>query len=204
MPASRVTPAGSQATGRRRGSPRGPLYPIFPSMKLSTLEAIFRALEDEAVRYLVAGGVAVNAHGYQRLTQDLDLVLDLEEENVLRAVRALAGLSYRPVLPVEAEDLADPEKRREWHEQRNVEVFSMLSDLYPGTAVDLFVREPFDFEREYSAAMVGRVASGLEVRFVRLATLIAMKEEADRPRDRDDTRHLRWIMEEGKEASDGE
>lgn len=27
---------------------------------------------------IVAGGVAVNAHGYQRVTQDLDLVLSLD------------------------------------------------------------------------------------------------------------------------------
>ena len=42
------------------------------SMKLRTLEAIFTALNDGGVRFLVAGGVAVNAHGYQRMTQDLE------------------------------------------------------------------------------------------------------------------------------------
>ncbi|MCH7891199.1 MAG: hypothetical protein IH921_06830 [Gemmatimonadetes bacterium] len=57
------------------------------SMKLRTLEAIFAVLNGGGVRYLVAGGVAVNAHGYQRMTQDLDLVLDLERNNVLTALR---------------------------------------------------------------------------------------------------------------------
>lgn len=33
-------------------------------MKLASIEAIVRALESAGVRYLVAGGVAVNAHGY--------------------------------------------------------------------------------------------------------------------------------------------
>lgn len=168
-------------------------------MELASLEAVFRALNEAGVRYLVAGGVAVNAHGYQRLTQDLDLVVELERENVLTALRALEGLGYRPTLPVEARELADPEKRRRWREERNVEVFSMFSDEYPGTAVDLFVREPFDFDEEYSAAMKGEVAPGLDVRFVRLPTLISMKEEAGRPRDQDDARHLRWILEEREE-----
>ena len=43
---------------------------IMSSMRLPTLEAIFGILNDREVRDLVAGGVAVNAHGYQRMTQD--------------------------------------------------------------------------------------------------------------------------------------
>ena len=168
-------------------------------MKLRTLEAIFAALNDRGVRYLVAGGVAVNAHGYQRMTQDLDLVLDLGRDNVLAALRALAELGYRPVLPVEPEEFANPDRRREWNEERNVEVFSLTSDVHRETTVDLFVRHPFGFEEEYAEAMVGEVAPGLNVRFVRLRTLIRMKRETGRARDEDDAEHLRWILEEMEE-----
>lgn len=165
-------------------------------MKLPTLEAIFAALNGRGVRYLVAGGVAVNAHGYQRMTQDLDLVLDLEVENVLAALRALAELGYGPMLPVELEDFANPECRREWNEERNVEVFSLTSDVHRETTIDLFVRDPFAFDGEYAKAMIGEVASGLNVPFVRLTTLIAMKRRTGRARDEDDVEHLGWILEE--------
>ncbi len=168
-------------------------------MKLRTLEAIFTSLNDGGVRYLVAGGVAVNAHGYQRMTQDLDLVLDLERDNVLTALRALAELGYRPVLPVEPEEFADPDRRREWNEERNVEVFSLTSDVHRETTIDLFVRAPFGFDEEYAEAMVGEVAPGLNVRFVRLRTLIRMKRATGRARDEDDAEHLRWILEEMEE-----
>ena len=40
------------------------------------------------------------------------------------------------------------------------------------------------------------LASGVQMRFVRLRTLIAMKEASGRPLDLDDVRHLRWIAEE--------
>ena len=168
-------------------------------MKLRTLEAIFAALNDGGVRYLVAGGVAVNAHGYQRMTQGLDLVLDLGRDNVLAALRALAELGYRPVLPVEPEEFANPERRREWNEERNVEVFSLTSDVHRETTIDLFVRDPFGFAEEYAEAMVGEVAPGLNVRFVRLRTLIAIKQKTGRARDEDDAEHLRWILEEMEE-----
>ena len=54
-------------------------------MKLETLECIFRGLAEHGVRYLVAAGVAVNVHGYQRATQDLGLVVQLDRDNVLGA-----------------------------------------------------------------------------------------------------------------------
>ena len=44
------------------------------------------------VRYLVAGGLAVVAHGYLRFTADVDLIVDLEPANVTRAVAALESL----------------------------------------------------------------------------------------------------------------
>ena len=165
-------------------------------MKLPTLEAIFAVLNDRGVRYLVAGGVTVNAHGYQRMTQHLDLILDLGTDNVLVALRALAELGYSAVLPVETEEFANPERRQEWNEERNVEVFSLTSDVHRETTVDLFVRNPFEFDEEYAEAMVGEVAPGLNVRFVRLRTLIAMKQKTGRARDEDDAEHLRWILEE--------
>jgi hypothetical protein len=41
-------------------------------MKLASVEALVAALEEAGVRYLVAGGLAVNAHGYLRFTHDVD------------------------------------------------------------------------------------------------------------------------------------
>src|SRR5665811_2033146 len=55
------------------------------AMKLSTLEIILQELDSAGVRYLVAGGVATNAYGYQRLTQDLDLVIGMHRANILGA-----------------------------------------------------------------------------------------------------------------------
>ena len=103
------------------------------------------------------------------------------------------------MLPVETEEFANPERRREWNEERNVEVFSLTSEVHRGTTIDLFVRAPFGFDEEHAQAMVGEVAPGLNVRFVRLPTLIAMKRKTGRARDEDDVEHLRWILEELEE-----
>ena len=52
-------------------------------MKLATFDAIVAALDGAGVRYLVAGGLAVNAHGYLRMTNDVDLV-DIERLQMIQ------------------------------------------------------------------------------------------------------------------------
>lgn len=77
-----------------------------------------------------------------------------------------------------------------------MEVFSLVSEDYRDTTIDLFVTEPFDFGSAYRDALVTELAPGVEMRFVGLRTLIRMKEAAGRPLDLDDARHLRWIADE--------
>ena len=165
-------------------------------MKLAAFEAIVTALRNARVRYLVAGGVAVNAHGYVRLTQDVDLVIQLKPDNIRSAFEALAGLGYRPTVPVTADQFADPAQRARWVREKGMQVLNFHSELHRPFTVDVFVTEPFDFEREYDAAMQGELAPGLTVRFVSIPALIAMKQLANRPRDHDDIEHLKLILEE--------
>ncbi|MGB5406736.1 MAG: hypothetical protein WBN08_08360 [Thiogranum sp.] len=77
-------------------------------MKLDSVEQIFQALNSAGVRYLVAGGLAVNAHGYLRFTKDVDFVLQLVPDNIQRAFAALGDLGYRPNVPVTGAQFADP------------------------------------------------------------------------------------------------
>lgn len=165
-------------------------------MKLASLEGIARALTEADVRYLIVGGLAVSAHGYIRATQDVDLVIALDPDNILRAFRALAALGYQPLVPITAGQFANPELRSQWIRDKGMRVLNFFSDRHRETNVDVFVTEPFDFEREYPNALRGDLAPGLSVRFVSLPTLIVMKQEANRPRDLDDVQHLRWILEE--------
>jgi hypothetical protein len=51
-------------------------------VKLTSFEAIVRALNDAGVRYLIAGGLAVNAHGYLRFTKDADFIIQLIPDNI--------------------------------------------------------------------------------------------------------------------------
>ena len=153
-------------------------------MEVRSIEAIVRALNDAGVRYLIAGGVAVVAHGYVRYTADLDVILELSDANLRPAVTALAGLGYRPTAPVALEAFADGPTRAEWIRTKGLTVLSLHSAQHPQTVVDLFVEEPFDFAKAYAAAARMEVAAGLPATFVGLDDLLASSGRPVVPRTR--------------------
>ncbi len=165
-------------------------------MKLASFEAIVRTLNTAEVRYLIAGGLAVNAHGYVRFTKDVDIVIALDAANVLAAFNALATLGYRATVPITAEQFADEDLRQTWIDEKNMKVLNFFSDAHRETPIDLFVFEPFEFETEHSLALQGELLPDLTARFVSIPTLIRMKEAANRARDLDDIEHLRMILQE--------
>lgn len=165
-------------------------------MNLASFEAIVLALEKARVRYLVAGGLAVNAHGYLRFTKDVDFVVQLVPENILAAFQALGSLDYKPLVPVTAEQFADAALRESWIRDKGMEVLQLWSDRHLETPVDIFVSEPFPFDKEYERALVKPLYGTNPVRFVSIPTLIAMKETANRDQDRIDIEHLRMRLQD--------
>lgn len=163
-------------------------------MRLTAFEAVAKALTAGGVRYLVAGGLAVNAHGYIRLTMDIDLVIALEPGNIHKAFQALSGIGYHPTVPIDAEAFSSDGQRQRWRDEKGMRVLNFFSKLHPGTSVDVFVYEPFDFAHEYGIALQAELLPEVDVRFVSIGTLISMKRAAGRPRDLDDIQHLEWLQ----------
>jgi len=164
-------------------------------MKLASFEMIARALNEVGVRYLVAGGLAVNAHGYMRFTKDVDIVLRLVPDNIMRAFQSLGRLGYEPNVPVTAGQFANDALRNSWIKNKGMQVLQLWSDAHLETPIDIFVTEPLDFEKEYKNALIKPLYGTVEVRFVTIPTLIRMKQAAGREQDRIDIEHLRMGRE---------
>jgi len=166
-------------------------------MKLADVEAILRALNDAEVRYLIVGGLAVVAHGYIRATVDIDIVLNLEESNARNAMRALIAIGYRPLVPVDALEFANPEIRKRWQTEKHMIVFQLRNPNRDSTRLDLFVEEPFSFSDELARAKWESVA-GLRVPVLCLERLLQMKRESGRPQDLADVEQLMLISQNRK------
>jgi hypothetical protein len=60
---------------------------------------LFRALARHDVEYVTIGGIAIQAYGGQRLTQDLDVVIAPSTENLARLASAVLDLDARILGP---------------------------------------------------------------------------------------------------------
>lgn len=65
-------------------------------MSLLDPTRVLRALADAGIQYILIGGFATILHGYERLTQDLDLCYERSRENVSRLAAVLQELHARP------------------------------------------------------------------------------------------------------------
>jgi hypothetical protein len=87
---------------------------------MQLFKKLFSSLNKATIKYMVAGGIAVNLYGIERATADLDIALELEEGNLLRFINVAEKLGLRPKIPVKLGDFIDPEKRRSWRMDKGV------------------------------------------------------------------------------------
>ena len=121
-----------------------------------TLRDLARRLPEAGVSYAVIGGMALNLHGYERVTTDVDLIMT--REGLDRFVANLVGVGYVP---------AHPGARKHFkHAETGVRVEVIVTGEYPGDGMpkDISFPDPDD------------VAIDLDgVRVVNLQTLIELK-----------------------------
>lgn len=156
-------------------------------------EPVIHALNEDRVRYVVVGGLAVVLHGHARLTADLDLIVDLAPEEASRAMECLTRLGLRPRAPVDPRSFADPAQRRSWIEEKGMTVLGMWAPARPMLSVDVFVDTPIPFDELFAAATLLQLRT-TTVRVASIEHVIRLKQIADRPVDRDDIAALQRLQ----------
>jgi hypothetical protein len=150
---------------------------------------LFTLLAAANVRFVVVGGLALLLHGLDRLTADVDLVIDLSTDATRDTVRALTQGGYRAMAPVDPMALADPEQRRAWQATRGMQVFSFWDTTNTRPTVDLMLAPVVSFADLWSDATIVTIG-GIDVRVASITHLIRMKEAAGRPQDLADLERL--------------
>lgn len=160
-------------------------------MTKASLELIIKSLNDAGVRYLVVGGIAVIAHGYVRLTVDIDLLIQLDPTNIVTALNSLQKLGYRPTIPVTPDEFADADRRQSWIDQKQMKVLKLFSDAHRETSIDVFVSDPLGFDDAYGRVQCYPLAENVQVPVCSYEDLIKLKRLAARPKDMLDLEQLR-------------
>ena len=163
-------------------------------MSFSTeVHRVISELNKHEVRYLVVGGIAVNLHGWQRSTTDIDVITDLSYENLQRFGETLRILGYSPRQPIKIEEASDPKIREQGRKEKNAVALFFQNNSAPYTAVDILYNSPLDFEQAYEARKEFKLNSGDSIKVCSLEHLIQLKRQSSRKRDMDDVEALEAI-----------
>ena len=157
-------------------------------------QTIFRELNSLGIDYLVVGGLAVNFHGVPRMTYDIDLMVHLEPENILKLVTKLTQWGYKPKIPVDPRDLADEMKRNSWIFEKGMKALNFYSETLPIGEIDIIIDTPIPYEELRNRAI------RIELQDERMPVasihdLIELKLRAGRKQDLADVEHLRMVLE---------
>ena len=152
-------------------------------------ENIFEQLEKNKVDYLLIGGLAVALYGIPRTTGDIDLMINMNPENLLRLIKTMKQLGFIPKAPVKAEDLADPHKRAEWIQSKNMKVFSFYHPDNPYALIDVMIDNPLNYE-ELARGKTQVSSRGAKIFLIPKKMLIKLKELAGREQDLSDIKAL--------------
>lgn len=151
---------------------------------------LFAALARHEVDYVTIGGIAIQAHGGQRLTQDLDIAIAASGENLTRLADALDDLDARILGPDGRRSKSTPSaallgSSDQWH---------LITDHGPLDVVTLPAHlGPFE---EMRARAHQTPLGDLTIPIAHRDDLLEMKRASARPQDVADVRLLESLGDE--------
>lgn len=148
------------------------------------LKRLVNFLEEAGVDYAVLGGIAVSVYSEPRMTQDIDLNIILDMDDVAEFLKKSRKYGFRPVPP-------------------DINKFVKETGVIPMRFFKNGVAGKFDFiiaqnPVEFAGIKRARLKSiwGVKVKIVTAEDLLLHKLLSDRPRDREDARGI--ILRQGE------
>jgi predicted nucleotidyltransferase len=158
------------------------------------LRQLLEQLVAADVRFVLVGGLAVNAWGYIRATRDVDIVPDPSPGNLERLDTLLAGIGGKVDVDGRLLDsnaispfLRTGDRTLVVTDLGRVDILQGLPQIPSFAALDA---EATDVDID-----------GLAVRICSLDHLLEMKRASERPRDRDDLEALEGVQDPGDSVS---
>lgn len=143
---------------------------------------LLQILLEQSIDFVLVGGMAVQLHGYMRMTYDIDLVLAMNDDNLSKFIDAAKTLGLAPVIPVPIESLKNASQIDQWHREKGMLAFALREPGIAGSVVDVLVRPDVSYELLAVDAVEGDLY-GRKVKIASIEHLLTMKRIANRPKD---------------------
>ncbi len=146
-----------------------------------TFEKLLVLLADGGVQFVLVGGIAVTLHGYVRLTEDVDILVEPSPANIGRLLATLAEYGEGYARELSPDDFTDEEGAI-----RIVEETEM-------SQIDIFTRMAGRHYDDLATDAENLELAGRTIRFASKSALIRLKETSQREKDQLDVLALRKL-----------
>lgn len=136
-----------------------------------------KALNDQEVKYIMVGGMAVILHGHARVTGDMDIWVETTEQNYRKLVKTFHQFGM-PLFDMTFQKFMNVKENDVFSFGRNpvgIDIMTAVKGLY--------------FEDVYSQSTIFD-DDGLKIRMIHINHLIEAKKAAGRLKDLDDIKQL--------------
>lgn len=141
-------------------------------------------MQDNKVQFLVIGGWALPAYGYQRFTKDVDIFIKPTKQNVARTIKALRSLGY----------IVDEEQEKLFFTKKVLfRQYILQTDIHP-TVKGVTFSKVWKGRKETTI-------KGVKVFVPSVEDLIKMKQSAGRPQDMIDVGLLTEFLKQEKKEN---
>lgn len=148
---------------------------------MKTFEELLEGLSKAQVDYILIGGLAVDLCGFSRVTMDVDIIVDISKENIMRLLNCLESFGEGSARELKPEDFTLEEGSIRIIEEFPLDVFTLVKGkTYQDLSgySDIFTTE-----------------KGVRIKYLNAEGLIMLKEGSVRPKDQLDVQELRRIKD---------
>lgn len=146
-----------------------------------TILDFWKALQKNSVRYIMVGGFAINLHGYQRFTGDLDIWIEDSLENRKNLRKSFVDCDMGDYPMIESMQFVTG-----WTD------FHLNNSLRLDILVDMKGLEGYSFDECLQMASIADI-EGIKIPFLHINQLIENKKAVNRAKDQIDVIALEQI-----------
>lgn len=148
-----------------------------PTIFQEDFRDFLKALNDQEVKYILVGGLAVVLHGHARVTGDMDIWVECTEVNYKKLAKAFHQF-HMPVFDMTLEKFLNTTENDVFSFGRNPVGIDVMTSV-----------KGIEFDKSYELSIVFE-DEGLFIRVVHINQLIEAKKASGRLKDLDDINQL--------------
>ena len=151
---------------------------------------VLKEFQEQKVKYVIVGGIAINLLGYLRSTADMDILVEMSNDNLRKVVTILKKKGYHVKQPVDPMGIANEKIRHDWIENKHMKAFNFYKKDDALKEIDIIIESPVSYEKAKKDIVRVKIDDTI-LSVISIDNLIRMKRNTGRNVDKLDIEELK-------------